>query len=92
MGAVALAVLTCGQLAAEGPGWVWDGAKVHPGCIRELTTALSDRLPVVAAVDLEGCRRSSRYSSPAEVAGPSSDGVIQSNLAAATSSTGTWES
>ena len=69
MGAVALAVLAFGQLAAEGPGWVWDGAEVHPGCIRELTTALSDRLPVVAAVDLEGCRRSGRYSSPAEVAG-----------------------
>ena len=69
MWGVVLALLAFGQLAAQNPGLVWDGSAVHPGCIRELTTDLADPAPVSAAIDLQGCQRSNRYTSAIEVEG-----------------------
>jgi hypothetical protein len=47
----------------------WHGTPIHPGCIEQLTTDLADSRPVVAAVDVEGCQASTRYSSPTESEG-----------------------
>src|SRR5262245_57166651 len=57
------------QLAKPAPGLRWQGAAVHPGCIQELTTELADSSPIVAAIDLEGCRDSNKYSTPYETDG-----------------------
>jgi hypothetical protein len=57
-----IALLAAAAVAPPPVGLVWDGAPVHPACIRELSTDLADPRPVIAAVDLEGCRRSNRYS------------------------------
>jgi hypothetical protein len=54
---------------AQAPGLPWRGTPVHPGCLRLLTTDLPDATPVVAAVDLEGCTRSNRFSDAPEVDG-----------------------
>lgn len=70
MSCAALTMLTLWQVMTTGqPGLIWDGTAVHPGCIQELTTDLADPTPVVAAVDLEGCRRSNRFASSAEIDG-----------------------
>jgi hypothetical protein len=66
---LAIAVLTVLRGPMSAPGFIWDGEPIHPGCIEELTTDLADPHPVVAAVDLEGCRRSNRYSSLLQVDG-----------------------
>lgn len=66
---LAIAMLTLLHGAAPAPGLIWDGKPVHPGCIQQLMTELADPRPVVAAVDLEGCRRSNRYSSAPKVEG-----------------------
>ena len=65
----ALGVFVALQLLTGRPGLLWQGSAVHPGCIRELRADLADEKPVVAAVDLEGCRRSTRYSSSYETDG-----------------------
>jgi len=65
----ALDVFLLLHLLAETPGLLWQGAAVHPGCIGELRTKLSDPKPVVVAIDLEGCRSSNRYSSFYETEG-----------------------
>ncbi len=57
------------QFLTETPGLLWQGSAVHPGCIRELRVDLADPKPVVAAIDLEGCRSSNRYSSFYETEG-----------------------
>jgi hypothetical protein len=51
------------------PGLVWQGKAVHPGCIKELSTELSDARPIVAAIDLEGCQQSNRHSGEVQVDG-----------------------
>jgi len=66
---MAIALLSPVHASAAPAGLVWNGQPVHPGCIRELMIDLADPLPVAAAVDLEGCRRSNRYSLPWEVDG-----------------------
>ena len=65
----ALGIVLALQLLTERPGLLWQGSAVHPGCIRQLRTELEDTKPVVAAVDLEGCRRSNRYSASYETDG-----------------------
>jgi len=42
------------------------GKALHPGCVRELLPGLPDARAVVAALDLEGCQESERYSEPYE--------------------------
>ena len=78
--------LVLAGLLVEAPGLLWKGSPVHPGCIRELRTELADSQPVVAAVDLEGCTHSNRYSSSYEKdgrvlrlrdAGPDARGYFQ---------------
>jgi hypothetical protein len=49
------------------------GKVVHPGCVRELSTCIADPLPIVAAVDVEGCGRSNRYHVPFTV----EEGVVR---------------
>ena len=38
------------------------GKPIHPACVYELLTWLSDKAPVIAAVDVEGCAKSNRHS------------------------------
>jgi hypothetical protein len=38
-----------------------NGKVVHPGCVNELIGSIADPFPVVAAVDVEGIRRSNEY-------------------------------
>lgn len=66
---LAIAMLTLALGSGPTAGLMWDGQPVHPGCIEELTTDLADSRPIVAAVDLEGCRRSNKYSASPEVDG-----------------------
>lgn len=66
---IVLSGLVMARLLLQAPGLLWQGSPVHPGCIRELRTELSDSQPVVAAVDLEGCRHSNRYAAPYETEG-----------------------
>ena len=66
---IGLSSLVVAMILAETPGLLWRGSPVHPGCIRELGTELADSQPVVAAVDLEGCRNSNKYASPYETEG-----------------------
>jgi hypothetical protein len=40
----------------------FNGSSIHPGCVYELRTELSDLLPIAASIDLEGCSKSNRYS------------------------------
>jgi hypothetical protein len=37
------------------------GKPIHPACVYELLTWLSDKAQVIAAVDLEGCAKSNRH-------------------------------
>ena len=61
---ILIAVLA--QAAGGPPGLVWHGAAVHPGCVGELSTSVADSRPIVAAVDLEGCGKSNKYSDAPE--------------------------
>lgn len=47
----------------------FDGTNIHPGCFMELLADMADARPVTAAVDLEGCRNSGKYSAKPVVAG-----------------------
>src|SRR3954471_13492373 len=67
MSAIALFVFTL--VVSEPPGLLWHNAAVHPGCIRQLTTDIADARPVVAAVDLEGCSGSNRFSDAPDIDG-----------------------
>jgi hypothetical protein len=53
-----LAALWAGAACARaqaGPGFVFNGKPIHPGCLSEMRAFLSDSLPANVAVDLEGC-------------------------------------
>jgi hypothetical protein len=66
---LAIAILTLLQGPTPASGLQWNGKAIHPGCVEQLTTDLADSYPYVAAVDLEGCHRGNRYSTPPEVDG-----------------------
>jgi hypothetical protein len=68
-GSLAIAMLTLLQGPTAASGFLWDGKAVHPGCVELLITELADSYPYVAAVDLEGCHRGNRFSTPPEVDG-----------------------
>ncbi|MGH7213742.1 MAG: hypothetical protein ACREIT_03125 [Tepidisphaeraceae bacterium] len=42
------------------------GQPIHPACVMQLGTELSDGLPIIAAVDVEGCTESDQH--PAAIA------------------------
>ncbi|MGH8645599.1 MAG: hypothetical protein ACREX4_14525 [Gammaproteobacteria bacterium] len=69
LGSLSIGMLILLQGSIRGPGLMWERQPVHPGCIQGLTAGFADSHPVVAAVDLEGCRRSNRYSLTPEVDG-----------------------
>jgi hypothetical protein len=50
------------------------GEVVHPGAFRDLSTVISDTIPVAVAVDLEGCMETEKYGSAA----PEIDGGLVS--------------
>jgi hypothetical protein len=66
---LAIAMLTLLEGPTPASGFLWDGKAIHPGCVEQLTADLADSYPYVAAVDLEGCHRGNRYSTPPEVEG-----------------------
>jgi hypothetical protein len=65
----AAAVFLMLHLLPQSPGLLWQGSVVHPGCIGEFRTELSDAKAIVVAVDLDACRGSNRYSASYETAG-----------------------
>jgi hypothetical protein len=64
-----LAVCALLNLLIDTPGLLWQGSAVHPGCMHELKTELADSKPLAAAIDLEGCNGSNKYSAPYETEG-----------------------
>ncbi len=71
VGSLAMAMLALVPGSGPTAGLMWDGQPVHPGRIRELATDLADSHPILAAVDLEGCRGRNKYS-----ASPEDDGGV----------------
>jgi hypothetical protein len=65
----ALAIVLVVLVPQRAPGLLVEGSAVHPGCIRELTTELADSMPVVAGIDIVGCRDSNEYASEYETSG-----------------------
>lgn len=61
---VILSILGCHETSSPVPdeAFAVNGRPVHPACLVELSGALADRDRVVAAVDVEGCPRSTRHS------------------------------
>jgi hypothetical protein len=85
-GSLAIAMLTLLQGPTPASGFLWDGKAIHPGCVELLITELADSYPYVAGVDLEGCHRGNRYSTPPEV-----DGAVLRRRDAETESRGYFQ-
>ncbi len=61
-GTLFLAALGASCAAPSPPAFEADGKPIHPACVYELLTSLSDLRPRTAAVDVEGCTGSNRHS------------------------------
>jgi hypothetical protein len=57
------ASLSANETATSPFQLAFNNEPVHPGCVMELMSDLCDTLPVTAAIDLEGCQKSNRFSS-----------------------------